>query len=153
MCYIFGGLSGDTSAFVDDEWFRTGDVGHLTEAGELVITGRIKEIIIRGGENIAAGEVEQLLQEHPGIAEAAVVGVPDAKFGERAHAFIVLRPGSGPVDLDSVRGFFDERRISRFKTPEYVTTVPHLPRNSLGKVLKAELRTKLSVFENTSVRK
>ena len=62
--------------------------------------------------------------------------MPDAKFGERAHAFIVLRPGSGPVDLDSVRGFFDERRISRFKTPEYVTTVPHLPRNSLDKVQK-----------------
>jgi len=131
-----GYLSGDTSAFADGEWFRTGDVGHLTEAGELVITGRIKEIIIRGGENISASEVEQLLQQHPGIAEAAVVGVPDAKFGERAHAFIVLRPGSGPVDLHSVRGFFDERRISRFKTPEYVTTVPHLPRNSLGKVQK-----------------
>lgn len=70
-----------------------------------------------------------------------MVGVPDAKFGECAHAFMVLRPGSGPVDLDSVRGFFDERRISRFKerrisrfkTPEYVTTVPHLPRNSLGR--------------------
>jgi len=140
-----GYLSGDTSAFLaGGEWFRTGDVGHLTESGELVITGRIKEIIIRGGENISASEVEKLLAEHPGIAEAAVVGVPDAKFGERAHAFIVLRPGSGPVDLESVRGFFDERRVSRFKTPEYVTTVPYLPRNSLGKVQKHLLTADLT---------
>jgi acyl-CoA synthetase (AMP-forming)/AMP-acid ligase II len=131
-----GYLSGDATAFVDGEWFRTGDVGRLTESGELVITGRIKDIIIRGGENISAGEVEQLLQEHPGIAEAVVVGVPDVKFGERAHAFIVLRPDSGPVDLESIRGFFDQRRISKFKTPEFLTTVKQLPRNGMGKVQK-----------------
>jgi acyl-CoA synthetase (AMP-forming)/AMP-acid ligase II len=131
-----GYLSGDASAFVDGEWFRTGDIGRLTDTGELVITGRIKEIIIRGGENISASEVEQLLQEHPDIAEAAVVGMPDVKFGERAHAFIVLRPDSGPVDLKSIRSFFDERRVSKFKTPEYVTTVPRLPRNGMGKVQK-----------------
>lgn len=127
-----GYLSGDTSSFVDGEWFRTGDVG-LTGTGELVITGRIKEIIIRGGENISTSEVEQLLQEHPGIAEAAAIGV---KFGERAHAFIVLRPDSRPVDLESIRSFFDERRVSRFKTPEYLTTVPQLPRNGMDKVQK-----------------
>jgi acyl-CoA synthetase (AMP-forming)/AMP-acid ligase II len=139
-----GYLSGDRSAFVDGEWFRTGDVGRLTETGELVITGRIKEIIIRGGENISAGEVELLLQEHPGIAEAAVVGVPDVKFGERAHAFIVLRPGSGPVDLQSIRTFFEERQIAKFKTPEYVTIVPRLPRNGMGKVQKHLLAADLA---------
>jgi acyl-CoA synthetase (AMP-forming)/AMP-acid ligase II len=137
-----GYLTGDAGAF-DGEWFRTGDVGRLTDDGQLVITGRIKEIIIRGGENISIGEVEQLLQEHPAIAEAAVVGVPDVKFGERAHAFIVLRPGFEPVDLEGIRHFFDERRIAKFKTPEYVTALPQLPRNGMGKVQKHLLAAEL----------
>ena len=129
-----GYLSGDRSSFVDGDWFRTGDLGHLTPAGALVITGRIKEIIIRGGENISMNEVEQLLVEHPSVAEAAVAGVPDVKFGERVHAFLVLKPSAERLDLEEVRRFFDERKVARFKTPEFVGIVPALPRNALGKI-------------------
>lgn len=133
---FIGYLSGDSSSFVDGEWFKTGDVGRLTGTGELVITGRIKEIIIRGGENISTNEVEQILIEHPSISEAAVVGVGDVKFGERAHAFIVRRPSAGPIDLEDIRRYFDERKVARYKIPEFLTEVDSLPRNGMGKVQK-----------------
>jgi acyl-CoA synthetase (AMP-forming)/AMP-acid ligase II len=133
---FLGYLSGDRSAFVDGGWFRTGDIGRISESGYLTITGRIKEIIIRGGENISIAEVEHLLTEHPSILEAAVVGVPDIKFGERAHAFVVCRAGAGSIDLAEIRRFFSEKDVARYKTPEWVTLVDSLPRNGLGKVQK-----------------
>ncbi|HXA60222.1 MAG TPA: AMP-binding protein [Streptosporangiaceae bacterium] len=136
---FLGYLSGDRSAFLDGGWFRTGDLGHLTADGCLRVTGRLKEIIIRGGENISVPEVEAHLAAHPDVLDAAVVGLPDVRFGERASAFVVRRPGHPVVDLDSVRHHFVARGVARFKIPESVHEVAELPRNALGKVQRHAL--------------
>src|SRR5262249_51702768 len=91
----------DVAAFLPGGWFRTGDVGRLDEDGHLTITDRIKDIIIRGGENIASKEVEDILATHPRVLHAAVVAEPDARYGERVAAFVVL--DSGTLDVDEVR--------------------------------------------------
>ena len=128
-----------TAEVVADGWFRTGDVGHLDPDGWLTIVGRIKDLIIRGGENIAAAEVEGVLEAHPAVAQAAVVGRPDARLGEQVCAFVVCRPGHG-FDLEACRTWFAERGIARFKTPEIVEVVDELPLLAAGKVDRAELR-------------
>ncbi|GGM64383.1 AMP-binding protein [Dactylosporangium sucinum] len=135
-----GYLSGDTASFAAGGWFRTGDLGRLDESGYLTITGRLQDIIIRGGENIAVAEVESILMRHPAIEQAAVVAVPDARFGERAHAYVVRAAGVPPIGLDDLRRHFDELKVARFKVPELLTELPTLPRNSLGKVQKHLLR-------------
>jgi acyl-CoA synthetase (AMP-forming)/AMP-acid ligase II len=138
---FLGYVSGDQSSIVADGWFRTGDLGHLDQDGRLTITGRLKEIIIRGGENISMNEVESILVLHNDIREAAVVGVPDARLGERVHAFVVLASGASPVTVEQLREHFVSRGIAKFKTPELVTTVESLPRNQLGKVQRHLLRS------------
>lgn len=137
---FLGYLSGDDSQFTPDGWFCTGDVGHLTENGHLRITGRKKEIIIRGGENISISEVEECLNRHPDVEDAAVIAVPDARFGERVYAFVVRCTGHHPVDLESVRAHFGSLGVSRFKTPEGVEEVAMLPRNALGKLQRHQLK-------------
>jgi non-ribosomal peptide synthetase component E (peptide arylation enzyme) len=112
----------------------------MDEAGYLTITGRLKDIIIRGGENIAVAEVESILLEIPGVLEAAVVGIPDDRFGERVHACVVRTSGAPPVELGAVRRHFEQRGVARFKVPESVSEISSLPRNSLGKVQKHILR-------------
>jgi acyl-CoA synthetase (AMP-forming)/AMP-acid ligase II len=136
-----GYLSGATADLLPDGWFRTGDIGRLDPAGQLTLTGRKKDIIIRGGENISAGEVEQLLLGCPGIVDAAVVAAPDERYGERVAAFYVPDPSGPAVDLDRVRAYFGQLGVARHKTPEVLRPIAELPRNSLGKVQKHQLPT------------
>ncbi|MFG3037852.1 class I adenylate-forming enzyme family protein [Streptomyces sp. NPDC048330] len=131
-----------TAAAFDDEGFLiTGDVGHLTPTGHLVLTGRIKDIIIRKGENISAKEVEDLLHRHPDVGDAAVVGLPDAERGERVCAVVEQPPGAAPLTLPALTAFLREAGLSVHKLPEQLEVVEALPRNeTLRKVLKYKLR-------------
>lgn len=124
-------------------WFRTGDIGYVDSDGYLCITDRKKDIIVRGGENISSKEVEDVLMEHPAVSEAAAVGVPDERFGERVCAFVVLRRG-WTIDLRQVQDHFDTAGLARQKTPEQLRLVAELPRTASGKVQKHVLRQQLS---------
>jgi acyl-CoA synthetase (AMP-forming)/AMP-acid ligase II len=141
----------DAEAFLPGGWFRTGDIGRFDADGYLIITDRKKDIIIRGGENIASREVEDLLVLHPGIAEAAVCAAPDPLLGEQVCAFVVPRPGAH-IDLDVVRAHFAGLGVARHKAPERVETVTDLPRTPTGKVKKTELRTLLRTDAEPRVR-
>ena len=134
-----------------DGWFRTGDIGRFDADGYLIITDRKKDIIIRGGENIASREVEDLLVLHPGIAEAAVCAAPDPLLGEQVCAFVVPRPGAH-IDLDVVRAHFAGLGVARHKAPERVETVTDLPRTATGKVKKTDLRALLRTDAESRVR-
>jgi acyl-CoA synthetase (AMP-forming)/AMP-acid ligase II len=129
-------------AFTADGWFRTGDVGRLDADGYLTVTDRRKDIVIRGGENISSQEVENVMLTHPAVAEAAIVGMPDPRYGERVCAFIVARAGE-TLDLPAVRAHFELAGVARHKTPEFLRVVPELPRTAAGKVKKAALRATL----------
>jgi acyl-CoA synthetase (AMP-forming)/AMP-acid ligase II len=133
-----------TAAAVDrDGWYASGDIGVLDEEGTLTITDRVKDIIIRGGENISAAEVEELLVRMPGVAEVAVVAAPDARLGEHACAFLRVLPGADPPDLASVRAHLEAAGLARPKWPEELRPVDALPRTPSGKVKKFELRARL----------
>lgn len=129
-------------AFTADGWFRTGDIGHIDDDGYLSVTDRKKDIIIRGGENISTSEVERILCTHPDIAEAAVTGVPDELMGERACAFVVLRPGA-QLTLPDVLTHFANVGAAVQKVPERLVLCHALPRTPGGKVSKADLRANL----------
>jgi acyl-CoA synthetase (AMP-forming)/AMP-acid ligase II len=131
-------------AFAPGGWFRSGDVGVVDAQGRLTITDRIKDVIIRGGENLSSLEIENLLQRHPSIAEAAAVGMPDPRYGERVCAFVVAAPGHTCPGTVELRDYFDALGVARQKTPERVVIVPDLPRTSSGKVKKHELRKRLA---------
>jgi acyl-CoA synthetase (AMP-forming)/AMP-acid ligase II len=109
----------------------------MDEGGWLAITGRIKELIIRGGENISSSEVERALELHPGIKQAVVVGRPDERWGERVVAFIV---GSGDIDPAECRRWFTEKGVARFKTPEIVVHIDEVPLLAAGKPDRASLK-------------
>lgn len=130
---------GQTAASVTRGWFRTGDLARLDADGWLTIAGRIKDVIIRGGENIAAAEVEGVLEAHPGVAHAVAVGFPDDRLGERVCAFVVAGPD---FDLAACRAWFEERGVARYKTPERVVRVDELPVLSAGKPDRAALRAR-----------
>jgi acyl-CoA synthetase (AMP-forming)/AMP-acid ligase II len=132
----------ERNAFDDDGYFHTGDLGRRIDTNYLAVTGRAKDIIIRQGENISPKEIEDMLSAHPDVAEVAVVGVPDARTGERACAVIVPR-GSAQPDVAALRAYLDERHVARFKIPEQVELRTSLPRNMAGKVLKHKLREEL----------
>lgn len=125
------------AAFTEDGYFRTGDMGSLDEDGFLFIRGRIKDMIVTGGENVYPAEVESVLAAHPAVVEAAVVGVPSDAWGETPLAFVVAR-GAEPEPAELI-GWLRER-LAHFKCPTAVEYVPALPRNASGKVLKRELR-------------
>jgi acyl-CoA synthetase (AMP-forming)/AMP-acid ligase II len=128
-------------AFDENGYFRTGDIGHLRADGHVVLTGRIKDIIIRKGENISAKEIEDLLYAHPGVGDVAVIGLPDRERGERVCA-VVERPAEGEViTFEELVSYLGEQGLTRFKTPEQLEVVDSLPRNeTLRKVLKYQLR-------------
>ncbi len=132
----------DAASFLPGGWFRTGDIGRLDADGFLTITDRKKDVIIRGGENIASKEVEDLLALHPAVAEAAVVGQADERYGERVAAFVQLRPGQ-ELDLAEVRRHFATLGVAKQKTPEHLQTIAEFPRTPSGKVRKVELRGRL----------
>ncbi|HEX5365519.1 MAG TPA: AMP-binding protein [Acidimicrobiales bacterium] len=128
-----------TRVTLDEEgWVHTGDVGYLDDEGYLFLTGRAGDMIIRGGENVAPAEVESVLHEHPDVAEAAVVGVPDETWGERVVAAVVVRPGSQVSPEDLVR--FCAERVAPAKRPEQVVILDELPRTGTGKVVRRDLR-------------
>jgi acyl-CoA synthetase len=134
-----------TDARVDgDGWYATGDVGVLDADGYLTITGRLADVIIRGGENISAAEVEGLLGGLDGVAEVAVVGAPDPRYGERPCAFIRPRPGARPPDLDAVRAHLAQAGLARQKWPEDVRVVDDFDRTASGKIKKHVLREALA---------
>lgn len=129
----------DTAASVHRGWFRSGDLGVLDADGWLEITGRLKELIIRAGENISSAEVERALELHPQVAQAVVVGRPDERLGERVAAFVV---GRSDIDVDECRRWFAELGVARFKTPEIVVQVDALPLLAAGKPDRSALRAR-----------
>ena len=134
----------DADAFDGDGFFRTGDLGTSDAEGFLTITGRLKDVIIRKGENISAKEVEDLLFTSPDVADAAVVGIPDPASGERACAVLVPADPAAPPTLDALAAFCVGAGLMRQKIPEQLEIVDALPRNATGKVLKHELRKRYS---------
>jgi fatty-acyl-CoA synthase len=128
-----------TAAAIDTQgWFHTGDVGYLDDDGFLYIADRVKDMVITGGENVYPAEVEGVLYEHPGVADVAVIGIADERWGEAVVAVVAPREGA-IVTLDDLRSFAGER-LARYKLPTRVEVVDILPRNPAGKVLKFELR-------------
>ncbi len=137
--YVDGSL--DAVAFDADGWFRSGDRGRIDADGNVIVTGRIKDAIIRNAENISALEIEGVLAAHEGVADVAVIGVSDPRTGERVCAVVVAAPGS-EVTLASLAQHCQARGLSRHKYPERLELVEALPRNLTGKVLKNELRAR-----------
>jgi acyl-CoA synthetase (AMP-forming)/AMP-acid ligase II len=135
-----------TAAAFDEEGFlRTGDLGRLTDSGHLVLTGRLKDVIIRKGENISAREIEDLLHRHPGVGDVAVIGLPDAERGERVCAVVEQPPGAPELTLAEVTAYLRGEGLSVHKLPEQLEVVDALPRNeTLRKVLKYRLRERFS---------
>jgi acyl-CoA synthetase (AMP-forming)/AMP-acid ligase II len=119
-------------------WLRTGDAGYIDGDGHLYIHDRIKDMIISGGENIYPAEVESAICDHPDVAEVAVVGVPDNKWGEAVKAIVVMKAGKKATSSDIID--FTRERIDGFKTPKSVDFIKALPRNASGKILRRHLR-------------
>jgi cyclohexanecarboxylate-CoA ligase len=134
----------DAGAFDEDGWFRTGDLGTLDEAGNLTITGRLKDVIIRKGENISAKELEDLLFTHPKVAEVAVVGLPDPASGERACAVVVTAGGQPDITFDEMKQHLVDAGLTTRKLPEQLEIVDALPRNPSGKIVKQDLRSRFA---------
>ncbi len=137
------GRPADAAATADGGWFRTGDVGYLDEDGYLFISGRLKEIINRGGEKIAPGEVDHVLLEHPAVAQAVTCAVPDARLGEDLVSVIVRRPGSALTERE-VREFASTR-LAAFKVPRRVMFVEQIPKGPTGKIQRIGLAAKLGI--------
>ena len=133
----------EATVFDDEGYYRTGDLGRLVDGEYLVVSGRSKDIIIRHGENIAPKEIEDLLLDHPQIAEIAIVGVPDPRTGERACAVIVAAAGEVAPDVPALSAFLAARGVAAFKFPEEVVLCEELPKNDAGKVLKHRIRSEL----------
>ncbi|WP_330249384.1 AMP-binding protein [Nocardia sp. NBC_00565] len=120
-------------------WMHTGDIGVMDDDGYLAITGRIKDMVIRGGENIYPREIEEFLYTHPDILDAQVIGVPDPKYGEELMVWIRMKDGATPLDADAVRAFCTGK-LAHFKIPRYVHLVEEFPMTVTGKIRKAEMR-------------
>jgi len=131
-------LPEETAKAIKDGWLYTGDIGYMDKDGYFYITGRKKDIIIRGGENVSPTEVEEIILQHPAVAEAGVVGIPDAVYGEEIKAFVVIKPGKHVNEEELIA--FCKDRLPTFKLPKKVQFTESLPKNLLGKVLRAELR-------------
>ena len=124
-------------SFTPDGWLRTGDLGHRDADGFFFVTGRIKELIIKGGENIAPREIDEALLKHPAVLDAAAVGMPDKHYGQEILACVVLRDGM--VCDEAELKVFCEQHLGRYKTPRQIRFVPDLPRGPSGKVQRRKL--------------
>jgi non-ribosomal peptide synthetase component E (peptide arylation enzyme) len=129
-------------AFTGDGWFRTGDLGRLRPSGHIEVVGRLKDLIIRKGENIAPQEIEELLARHPAVAEVAVLGLPDADRGERVCAVVVPAPGRDAPTLAELTAWLTGAGLMPQKLPEQLEFLDALPRTGLAKVAKNELRSR-----------
>ncbi|KRF20748.1 AMP-binding protein [Nocardioides sp. Soil796] len=128
-----------TDEVLIDGWMHTGDLAVMDEDGNLAITGRIKDMVIRGGENIYPREIEEFLYTHPDILDAQVIGVPDEKYGEELMAWLRMREGAEPLDAESLRAFC-KGKLAHYKVPRYVSVVDEFPMTVTGKVRKVEMR-------------
>ena len=125
------------ASFTPDGWLRTGDLGHRDADGFFFITGRIKELIIKGGENIAPREIDEALLKHPAVLDAAAVGIPDKHYGQEIMVCVVLREGVN-CSADELAAFCHEQ-LGRYKTPKVIQFVTELPRGPSGKVQRLKL--------------
>ena len=121
------------------QWMHTGDLAVMRDDGYVNISGRIKDMIIRGGENVYPREIEEFLYRHPKIQDVQVIGVPDAKYGEELMAWIVMRPGATPLTAEAVRAYCNGK-LTHYKIPRYVHIVDGYPMTVTGKVRKVEMR-------------
>lgn len=128
-----------TAEAIEDGWMHTGDIGVMDDVGYMQISGRIKDMVIRGGENIYPREIEEFLYTHPDIVDAQVIGVPDQKYGEELCAWIRMRPGAEPITAESLKQFCDGQ-LAHYKVPRYVELVEEFPMTVTGKVRKVEMR-------------
>ncbi|MFI9510019.1 AMP-binding protein [Nocardia sp. NPDC052566] len=136
----YWGEPGKTAESIDAaRWMHTGDIGVMDDDGYLAITGRIKDMVIRGGENIYPREIEEFLYTHPDILDAQVIGVPDPKYGEELMAWLRLREGAAPLDAATLREYCTGQ-LAHFKIPRYVHIVDEFPMTVTGKIRKAEMR-------------
>ena len=135
----FEGYTGGGGKESIDGLLSSGDVGYFDEDGHLFVAGRDDEMIVSGGENVFPREVEDLLAEHDGVAETAVIGVDDEEFGQRLKAFVVLKDGGQDPSEDELKEYV-KRNLARYKVPREVVFMDELPRNATGKVLKRKLR-------------
>ncbi|EHP6375979.1 medium-chain fatty-acid--CoA ligase, partial [Escherichia coli] len=130
-----------TARALDEEgWYYSGDLCRMDEAGYIKITGRKKDIIVRGGENISRREVEDILLQHPKIHDACVVAMPDERLGERSCAYVVLKAPHHSLSLEEVVAFFSRKRVAKYKYPEHIVVIEKLPRTASGKIQKFLLR-------------
>ncbi|HGX3733824.1 TPA: medium-chain fatty-acid--CoA ligase [Escherichia coli] len=130
-----------TARALDEEgWYYSGDLCRMDEAGYIKITGRKKDIIVRGGENISSLEVEDILLQHPKIHDACVVAMPDERLGERSCAYVVLKAPHHSLSLEEVVAFFSRKRVAKYKYPEHIVVIEKLPRTASGKIQKFLLR-------------
>ncbi|WP_407861035.1 medium-chain fatty-acid--CoA ligase [Escherichia coli] len=130
-----------TARALDEEgWYYSGDLCRMDDAGYIKITGRKKDIIVRGGENISSREVEDILLQHPKIHDACVVAMPDERLGERSCAYVVLKAPHHSLSLEEVVAFFSRKRVAKYKYPEHIVVIEKLPRTASGKIQKFLLR-------------
>ena len=144
---VFSGYLGqpDLTARVLDEdgWYYSGDLAVADEEGYIRITGRMKDLIIRGGENISPSEVERALMDHPSIGAGAAIAIPDDVMGQRVYAYLVARDGAAPLDVADLQEWFVSRGMAKFKIPEFVEYLDEMPLTSSGKTDKVTLRRRL----------
>ena len=126
-------------AITAEGWMRTGDLATMDAQGYVNIVGRIKDMIIRGGENIYPREIEEFLYSHPDILDVQIIGVPDPRFGEEVMASVIMRAGRPPLSLDALRAFCRDR-LAHYKIPRYLEIVSEYPMTVSGKVRKVEMR-------------
>jgi cyclohexanecarboxylate-CoA ligase len=146
-CQMFMGYykKPELETFDAQGWFDSGDLAYMDDEGYIRISGRVKDVLIRGGENVPVVEIENLLYKHPAVAAVAIVGYPDARLGERGCAFIVPKPGS-TIDLAAMQAYLSECKMAKQFWPERVELVADLPRTASGKIQKFKLKEVAEAF-------
>jgi cyclohexanecarboxylate-CoA ligase len=146
-CQMFMGYykKPELETFDAQGWFDSGDLAYMDDEGYIRISGRVKDVLIRGGENVPVVEIENLLYKHPAVAAVAVVGYPDARLGERGCAFIVPKPEK-TIDLTAMQAYLAECKMAKQFWPERVELVTDLPRTASGKIQKFKLKEAAAAF-------